>query len=265
MIKYIINKYNLDISDEEIILIQGLINPNETQTNFLYQIVSNKKNGLDCDRLDYISRDTYNIGLSYSFDSSRLIKYAKVIDNKICYPVKCYSDIFDLYYTRYKLFKQIYTHPAVRSIEYMILDLLNMSNNLKILEKVNDISKFYKLTDNILDIISYYGDEKQINLLNNINSRNLYKMIIEIGKNQVDNFKNFIKNKGLENEIIIDEIVLNFSMNNKNPMDHVNFYKDSKIINTKINELLPYKFEEIFYRVYVKDINLKNDVLCFFK
>ena len=106
-----------------------MIDPNEDNTSYLYQIVANKLNGLDCDKFDYIARDTYNIELSYSFDASRLIKEARVIDDKICYPKKCYFEISDLYYTRYKLHKQIYTHNAVRCIEYMVLDILKELDN----------------------------------------------------------------------------------------------------------------------------------------
>ena len=35
-------------------------------------------------------------------------------------------EISDLFYTRYKLHKQIYTHSCVRAIEYIILDILNI-------------------------------------------------------------------------------------------------------------------------------------------
>ena len=35
------------------------------EANFIFQIVSNNKSGIDCDKFDYLLRDTYNIGLIY--------------------------------------------------------------------------------------------------------------------------------------------------------------------------------------------------------
>ena len=199
LFNYIINKYDIPITPEECKIIEDMINPQDDNLSFKYQIVANKRNGLDCDKFDYIARDTYNIGLSYSFDSSRLIMYAKVIDDIICYPEKCYSDIFDLYYTRYKLFKQIYTHPCVRAVEFMVLDVLNLSDEkFKLSEQVNDIEKFIKLTDNILDIIDYCDtltEERKI--IFRIKIRELYKLVADVSnrKFNMKKFKSIIKKK----------------------------------------------------------------------
>ena len=73
LFEYIVNKYKIGLTSSEINFVKRLIDPLEDDTTYIYQIVANKLNGLDCDKFDYIARDTYNIGLSYSFDSSRLI------------------------------------------------------------------------------------------------------------------------------------------------------------------------------------------------
>ena len=136
--EYIIKKYNIDMTDHEIDLVKKMIDPDKNCNSFEYQIVANKVNGLDCDRFDYIARDTYNLGLTYSFDFTRLIREAKVINGEICYPLKCNFEIGDLYYTRYKLHKQIFSHSVIRAIEFMILDLLIL------IDKKLDINKIYK-------------------------------------------------------------------------------------------------------------------------
>jgi deoxynucleoside triphosphate triphosphohydrolase SAMHD1 len=263
--EYIVDKYDIKITKEEIGLIKSLINPGVNDDGFLYQIVANKESGLDCDKFDYISRDTYNVGLSYSFDSSRLIKYAKVIDDKICFPLKCNYHILDLYHTRYKLFKQVYTHPCVRSIEYMILDLFNLSNDrLKLTENITDVDKFIMLTDSIVDIINYSGTEKEKKIIDDIRRRNIYKLIGEITKINLNKFKLYLKENSIEDKVIIDEVVLNYSMNNKNPMNKIHFYKNNKIVENNNIGILPDVFEEIFYRVYSRDSSVNFKIYGFF-
>ena len=242
LFEFIVKKYKIDLNDNEIKIINRMINP-DINDSFLYQIVCNKINGLDCDKFDYIVRDTYNIGLAYSFDVMRLIDQAKVINNKICFRSKCSFDISDLYYTRYKLHKQIYTHSVVRAIEYMVLDIIKiLDKRLNLVEMILDVKKISELTDNILDKCYLLNDKKCIKLLERIRTRDLYKMVYEGNKLYKD----------LEN-VIIDNNKLNYSMNDKNPLNFVNLYEDDKIVNNNFLFLKPDKFEEDVIRVYVRD------------
>ena len=253
LFEYIVKKYNIGLLDEEIRIIKRMIDP-DINDSFLYQIVCNKINGLDCDKFDYIVRDTYNIGLAYSFDVMRLIDQARVIENKICFPSKCSFDISDLYYTRYKLHKQIYTHSAVRAIEYMVLDIIRMlDSKLNLVEKILDVGRMYEITDNILDMCYLFDDKKCIKLLERIRVRDLYKIAFE--GNSFD--------KKLDG-VIIDKIKLNYSMNDKNPLNFVYLYEDYKIVNNNFLFLKPDKFEEDIIRVYVrkkKDFNRIKEIL----
>jgi len=48
----------------------------------MFDIINNKRNSIDVDKFDYITRDTYMMNLSYgSFDHQILLKDARVIDN----------------------------------------------------------------------------------------------------------------------------------------------------------------------------------------
>ena len=239
-----------------------MINPKE-DNSYIFQIVSNNINGLDCDKFDYIMRDTYNIGLSYSYDCARLLNHAKVINDKICFPKKCYNEIYDLYYTRYKLHKQIYTHPAVRSLEYMVLDLIKeLNKDLNLIEKTTDINKFHILTDNIIDYCYLIENKKAIEIYDNIKSRNLYKFIIEIKYEQfdLDSYDKSISD--LKEYIIFDFIKLNFSKNDQNPLNYVYLYEKNNIIcnNNEISLIYPIIFEEKIIRIYSK-LNDKNELI----
>jgi len=264
LFEYIVNKYKIGLTSSEINFVKRLIDPLEDDTTYIYQIVANKLNGLDCDKFDYIARDTYNIGLSYSFDSSRLIKEARVIDNIICFPKKCYFDISDLYYTRYKLHKQIYTHNAVRSIEYMVFDIIKeLDKDINFIEKTINMDQFHYLTDNILDLSYFFNNEKAMEIYNNIKLRKLYKFVNEVQEDKfdLDGFRKKIDDLELNNIVIIDKIRLNYSMDEKNPLKFVELYEDVEIINKdNLSFLFPQTFEEKIIKFYIKDRVIYNDI-----
>lgn len=52
----------------------------------MYDIVSNKKNGLDVDRFDYLHWDALYLNIKQdAFNCQKLIDNSRVIDNQICY------------------------------------------------------------------------------------------------------------------------------------------------------------------------------------
>ena len=279
MFKYIINKYNIKLTDYQITAIQELINPisKNIEPRFLYNIVSNIDNGIDVDKFDYIKRDTYNIGLNYTFDYDRIFKQIMVIDGRIAYPSKLKYHLYDLHHIRYQLHLQIYTHPVVRSIEYMITDCLYEANDaLNISTSIDNPEKFSEITDIIIELI-LFSDNPQLaisqEIINKIKTRNIYKYIGEIILNSNDkktyNYNeikrtlvnsNFDFSQINENDIIIDQIFLG---NKTEPLKNVQFYEPStnKIIKFKkknISQLLPNNFSETRLRFYSKSPKQNN-------
>ena len=49
------------------------------EKSYLYEIVANKKNGLDVDKFDYLKRDAQYFGMGRMFDYNRYIHFVKVI------------------------------------------------------------------------------------------------------------------------------------------------------------------------------------------
>ena len=47
--------------------------------SFLYEVVANKRNGIDVDKWDYFARDCHNLGIPNNFDMRRYMKFARVI------------------------------------------------------------------------------------------------------------------------------------------------------------------------------------------
>lgn len=70
------------------------------EKSFLYEIVANKRNGIDVDKWDYFARDCHCLGIPNSFDLKRYMKFARVIDVKsrrqICTRDKVHNNLHDL-------------------------------------------------------------------------------------------------------------------------------------------------------------------------
>ena len=85
------------------------VGPLETKKTFLFDIVANKRNGIDCDRMDYFVRDTHQLNVAKSFDALRLMKFARVYPvqrddtgtfTEICFHKKECWNITELFFTR---------------------------------------------------------------------------------------------------------------------------------------------------------------------
>jgi deoxynucleoside triphosphate triphosphohydrolase SAMHD1 len=135
------------------------------EKSFLYDIVANKRNGIDVDKFDYFARDCHVLGLTKSFDSLRLMRFARVhrVQRKatmtpstsishdlamledmpdiaspsvveeqgcleVCYHVKEAWNIFELFHTRYTLHKRAYQHRVAGAIDHMICEALVLAN-----------------------------------------------------------------------------------------------------------------------------------------
>jgi HD superfamily phosphohydrolase len=286
LLKHIITKYKLAYTEDEIEFICELINskkrPKKLPKNrlyrpeYMYEIVSNNKSGLDCDKIDYLLRDTKNIGLSSSFEYNRLFSQARVIQDTICYPDKEVFNIYDLFHSRYKMHKQIYQHPVINQLDFMVLDILNqVDSEFGISENITNIEKFISYTDNLLDRIKYTTTNQIAKkILNQIDQRELYQFVGEIifdGKNeeiklQIENNKSLITKYNLESNVIITKFNINFNLKNKNPVDEIYFYKISepnnkyKIKKKMVSLILPSIFEETIYRIIIREnCTIKTD------
>ena len=76
------------------------------QKVFLFDLVSNKRNSFDLDKLDYLNRDLIHTQINQSqINYNRIISNACIIDGKIAYNKKIYNEINMVYERRFELFK----------------------------------------------------------------------------------------------------------------------------------------------------------------
>lgn len=104
-----------------------------SEKKFLFDIVANKRNGLDVDkyacpltnsvvtslmtvRFDYIQRDSRMTGQDCSFPAMRILRSAKVLDNQICYNIKDANQIYKICHCRFELHKLVYNHKTGASL-----------------------------------------------------------------------------------------------------------------------------------------------------
>ena len=105
---------------------------------YLYDIVNNTRSGLDVDKLDYFQRDSKYTNVSMDADFNRFIELGRVMPAEaipkpgelvedqcplmICYPEKMYLEALNLFHVRFKMHSHVYTHRAVKQVEFMITD-----------------------------------------------------------------------------------------------------------------------------------------------
>jgi deoxynucleoside triphosphate triphosphohydrolase SAMHD1 len=281
------------INEDAFNFIAELIDPTSTTpTNFIFQIISNSLNGLDVDKLDYLYRDSFYLGIGNPYDLQRVISHVQVIGLNICFPEKISYDIYKVFRSRYDLHKQYYTHKTTICIEYMIRDILyNLNPILKISNTIknNQLNKFIELTDStILDTARilkehppiYQQYKKRIDLIqhiiNKINTRDIYRCVYSetfytdenITNEQIFNkFKDCVIFKDFD----LDETNFNLNSsklkiikikigllggNKSHPLDTVYFYnhRNKSIIldKTKISHLMTSLHQEVIYYVIYK-------------
>jgi HD superfamily phosphohydrolase len=222
LFEYIIIKYHLTISEEEQQFVSKLIVPGKHDTNWKFQIVANKINGLDVDKMDYLIRDATAFGLNVGIDVTRIIENAKVIDNKVCYNQKVFDDIINLYYTRYRLHQGIYQHKTIIAYDLMLRDLFaEMNTRLDLVSKVQDLEEFCDLTD---DYIMVHGNK---DIIRDMHERNVYKLV---NKNRIQNKSEY---KITDTSIMTRSGLI--SDHNGNPLDNLYLYSKKGLL--KASEL----------------------------
>ncbi len=183
-------KYSFGFTEDELLYIRNVIHPKNIvdDKKYLYQIVSNV-NGVDVDRFDYLLRDIRMIGLNYGIEYQRIMKHSKIVNNEIIYSGKVKQNIEDFFRTRTIMYKDIYNHHTVRSIEFMIQEFFKQSESIfgiSIIIKNQIWDTFIQFTDSMLDLIYFipHIDQSLIELVKRIRKRNLYKLIGEIYSNE---------------------------------------------------------------------------------
>ncbi|ESK91486.1 hd phosphohydrolase domain-containing protein [Moniliophthora roreri MCA 2997] len=292
----LIETRRINIPEDDKRFIKALIAGDPTQCNpnekpFLFDIVANRRNGLDVDKFDYIVRDSLMVGHKVNLDTQRIIGSARVINNEICFDCKEVNNIYKIGENRFELHKMVYNHRAAKAIEYMIIDALLLADPImKISDSVFDPKRYVHLTDSVMERIEESEDKRLASaqaIFARIHERDLYRLAdfkcfpwkgddakyvkekvtaSAIFKTIKDRFGNEINEEdkridltGLtEEEIIVDLTLMHYGMKDKNPLESVKFYKKSdptkafKARSGDYSTLRPNVFAEYKLQIYSK-------------
>ena len=209
---------------------------------------------IDVDKLDYIRRDCYHLGIKMSCRFSRLITSARVITTPEGYevlgwPKKLEFNIFNLFAARYRLHKQVYNHHAIKAHEFIIVRILTkIKNSLK--------SKTWKLTDaSIMCGLHHQFSD----LYEKLQTRQIAKLVGEI---VVKLPHKYYRPEDPNPRTILDHIIqvtkIGFAGGNENPLNQVYYYtKDEQNIGLRISPqnnsfCVPAQHQELIVRMYSK-------------
>eukprot|EP00123_Amoebidium_parasiticum_P001617 comp12758_c0_seq1/m.7879 comp12758_c0_seq1/g.7879 ORF comp12758_c0_seq1/g.7879 comp12758_c0_seq1/m.7879 type:complete len:567 (-) comp12758_c0_seq1:101-1801(-) len=232
---------------------------------WLFDIVANQRNSVDVDKFDYLARDSYNTGINSGFtDPSRLMELSLVLSNEICFKMDLAESLYDLFQSRYRMHKRVYTHRVSRAVEHMIVDALVYANEeFKLHEAVHSPEKYLKLDDTILSRISNSestseGMKKAQAIIDNLNRRKIYKMADQFNSTvlEVPNFQGSVSSKIevpkeslehhralfkkitpefvathaphaaniTEEDVILDSVFIDYAMKDKDPVNNIHFF-----------------------------------------
>jgi HD superfamily phosphohydrolase len=301
IIDYMVDANSIDIEREDVRFIQSLIagtplNESSTMSDgrmWLFDIVANRRNSIDVDKWDYLARDCYCLGIKSSYDHSRLMSYSRVIEDQICFHAKEAYNIYEMFHTRYSLFKQVYSHRVGKAIEFMIGDAFKLADSaLGISEAINDPEVYSStMTDNLLRTIEASRDpdlKAARDIVTRIRKRDLYKMVDELllAPDDVAAYTDITPNALAEaakqfsvdptqepiplsstpmlfpltaSQFRIDLFTCNYAMKDRNPVDNVKFFSkwddttSFKLEKEKVSLLIPHTFSERSLRVFVTD------------
>lgn len=286
LLELLIEENGLDYSPAEITLIADLIRGKPSEgvvytKRFMFDIVSNDRNSIDVDKFDYIARDCYNLGMKSSLDHTRLIKFSRVIDDKICFHAKEAFTLYELFHTRYSLWKQVYSHRVGKSIEYMIGDAFSMADqhiDPPISQAIDDPRVYSLLNDTILRVLEASRSEDLAPcraLIRRIRKRDIYPFINEVlltgeqyARVRSEVTPEMICGYSAEEQLRPEHIRLhcfsiNFAMKEQNPVDRVDFFRKwdatecYQIPKAEVSLLIPERFAEYYIRIFCTDQSLR--------
>uniref|UniRef100_A0A3B3C9A9 SAM and HD domain containing deoxynucleoside triphosphate triphosphohydrolase 1 n=1 Tax=Oryzias melastigma TaxID=30732 RepID=A0A3B3C9A9_ORYME len=223
--------------------------------SFLYEIVSNKENGIDVDKFDYFARDCHHLGIKNNFDHLRYFMFTRVIESKrkhICSRDKEAENLYNMFNLRNFLHRRVYQHKVKTNVEIMIKDALLKANNLIKIEgkgqkmvtlsaAKDDTEAYTELTDQVLEriLVSTSTDKKMEaarKILHRITTRDFYNLIGEA-----------------------KPVTYSYGKGDKNPMENAYFYKKNEpdqafiIPKLQVSKFLPECFLEQTIRLYWKN------------
>jgi len=109
---------------------------------------------IDVDKLDYIWRDGYHVGLGTSgsgdSDLYRVINSVRIINGQMAFNEKVMDNILDIMRKRWSYHKRVYQHKTTLALQVLIVEVLVEYLKAKGIDRVFDLKYYLKLDDSIV-------------------------------------------------------------------------------------------------------------------
>jgi HD superfamily phosphohydrolase len=170
---------------------------------------------IDSDKMDYLIRDSFYCGVNYGLvDIHRLIDSIEISkDYQIQFDIAARGALESFLVARYEMFLNVYYHKTVRSVEVMLVKLINAADNILKLTSFSSPEEFLELDDMSLisrirsiDPSESEDAKEAARMVNLLDSRILYKSAFEKVLHTQDRFVSKILTKSKVRESIQEEI-----------------------------------------------------------
>lgn len=204
---------------------------------FLAHIVHNTINGLDADKLDYFIRDSQCTSFAIGCDWKRIVYESRVVDNEIVFPYKMVGDIFNVYQTRFRLYKEVYFHKTVCAIEDILLDTLILADEMSVFKFNDSQNRPKSLSHSIDDISSFLFTQDDI-----------IGQMERCGIPAITNSINKLKNRDFgSGGAATEHRYAHYGLGDKNPLKFVKFVDNNNFIRPINIQLIESMCPQIFF------------------
>ena len=135
-----------------------------------YLILNNTQHGIDTDKLDYIARDGYVLGLRLSIDFDQIIKNSRIVDGQWAFSKSIQDELLNVIFVRYRLHRILNQSRIVKfdlSYRNIITNTPKMYSDIAQILNNHDIKGFTKYTD-------HSSSKWQKELVKKFNQRDLH-------------------------------------------------------------------------------------------
>ncbi|EPY27570.1 hypothetical protein AGDE_10700 [Angomonas deanei] len=244
------------IPQTQVDVVVGLMR-GKSQPHITYgEIISNKRNGVDVDRLDYFIRDsmscfgkpTVDVRVNRLFHSARLVCHEG--QWQMAFEQKLALSLRELFTLRAKLHKNVYQHQVTKAIGHMIGDIVQLAvphyrvGGHSLIECVQDEALFLKLGDWILEGIEASAEPELAparQLIHRLRVRDIYHTVfmtsLDLAKksalSEIDWHKEILAHAlptlpVNPDHFIAEVVVINQGKKDQDPLESILFFNPKK-------------------------------------